>query len=204
MPVSIIGTAFCSIVNSTLRVVHFAGGQHGPHFFARPLVPLGGLRAVGRGVVADRRRGQQIEQPLFDAAACFVFDFLPLALAHQRDGVLDQLADHALHVAAVVADFGVLRGLDLDERGAGQLGQPPGDFGLADAGGADHQDILGRDFAPHVFGQLLPPPTIADRDGHGPLGVRLADDMPIQLGDDLREGSGRACATPPPTMFVFV
>ena len=33
--------------------------------------------------------------------------------------------------------------------------------------------------------ELLPPPAVADGDGHGPLGVVLADDVPVQLGHDL-------------------
>ena len=109
-------------------------------------------------------------------------------LADQADGVLDQVADHALDVAAVVADLGVLGGLDLDERGAGELGQAAGDLGLADAGGADHEDVLGRDLLAQVVGELLPPPAIADGDGDGPLGVGLADDVAVELGDDLAGG----------------
>ena len=106
-------------------------------------------------------------------------------LAHQADGVLDQLADHALDVAAVVADLGVLGGLDLDERRAGERGQPAGDLGLADAGGADHEDVLGRDLLAHVVVELLPPPAVANGDGDGPLGVVLADDVAVELGNDL-------------------
>ena len=67
--------------------------------------------------------------------------------------IFDQVADHALDVAAVVADLGVLGRLDLDERGAGELGQPAGDLGLADAGRADHEDVLGRHFLPQLVGQ---------------------------------------------------
>ena len=33
-------------------------------------------------------------------------------------------------------------------------------------------------------GKLLPPPAIAKRDRHGPLGVSLTDDVLIQPGDD--------------------
>ena len=109
-------------------------------------------------------------------------------LANQADRVFDQLADHALDVAAVVADLGVLRGLDLDERGAGERRQPAGDFRLADAGGPDHEDVLGRDLIAHVVIELLPPPAIANGDRHGPLGLVLPDDMPIELGDNLLGG----------------
>ena len=110
---------------------------------------------------------------------------MPLLLADQPDGVFDQFADHALHVAAVVAHLGVLRGLDLDERRAGELGQPPGDLGLAHARRADHHDVLRRDFLPHVVDKLLPPPAIANGHGHRPLGLVLAHDVPIQFRDNL-------------------
>ena len=36
--------------------------------------------------------------------------------------------------------------------------------------------------------ELLPPPTIADRDRDGPLGVVLADDVAVEFGDDLARG----------------
>ena len=85
----------------------------------------------------------------------------------------------------MIADLGVLGGLDLEERGADQLGQPAGDLGFADAGGADHDDVLGRDVLAQFGRQLLPAPAIADGDGHGPLGGVLADDVTIQLLHDL-------------------
>ena len=34
-------------------------------------------------------------------------------------------------------------------------------------------------------GELLPAPPLAQRDGDGPLRLRLADDVPVELGDDL-------------------
>ncbi len=116
------------------------------------------------------------------------FDAFQLLFAHQADGVFDQLADHAFDVAAVVADFGVFRGLDFDERRTGERGEPAGDFGFADAGRADHENVLGRDFVAHVAFEPLPPPAVANRDRDGPFGVVLADDVAIELGDDL---SGR-------------
>ena len=38
-------------------LVHLAGGQHRPHLLAGPLVAVGRLGAVGRGVEAERRLG---------------------------------------------------------------------------------------------------------------------------------------------------
>ena len=97
----------------------------------------------------------------------------------------DQVADQALDVAAVVADLGVLGRLGLDERRADQHGQPAGDLGLADAGRADQHDVLGRDLPAQLVGKLPAPPAVPQRDRHGPLGVGLADDVAVELGDDL-------------------
>ena len=85
----------------------------------------------------------------------------------------------------IVADLGVLGRLDLEERGADELGQPAGDLGFADAGRADHDDVLRRDVLAQLGRQLLPPPAVADGDGDGPLGRVLADDVAVQFGDDL-------------------
>ena len=118
-----------------------------------------------------------------------------LLFAHQADGVFDQLADHALDVAAVVADFGVLGGLDLDERCAGERRQPAGDLGFADAGRADHENVFGRDLVAHIVLELLPPPAIADGDGDGSLGIILADDVAVEFGDDLAGSQLAHCET---------
>ena len=45
--------------------------------------------------------------------------------------------------------------------------------------------FLGAIFAAHLGRQLLPAPAIAHGDGHGPLGVVLADDVVVELGHDL-------------------
>ena len=68
---------------------------------------------------------------------------------------------------------------------ADEHGQAAGDLGLAHAGRADEHDVLGRDLGPQIIGQLPAPPAVAQGDGHGPLGVGLADDVAVQLGDDL-------------------
>ena len=51
---------------------------------------------------------------------------------------IDQISHHRFDIAPDVADLGELAGFHLEKGGLGQLGEPPGDFGLADAGGADH------------------------------------------------------------------
>jgi hypothetical protein len=71
---------------------------------------------------------------------------LRISLAGLLDRHVDQVADDGIHVLAHVADLGELGGLDLDEGRVGQPGQAARNLGLADTGGADHQDVLGRDF----------------------------------------------------------
>ena len=66
----------------------------------------------------------------------------------------------------------------------GQFGQPPGDLGLAHPGGADHDDVLGRDLVPEVLGDLLAAPAVAQGDGHRFLGVLLPHDIFVQLRHD--------------------
>ena len=151
-------------------------------------------RASGR----SRSRGgdgggqEQVEQPLLGQLARARPDLLLLLLAHHRDGELGQVADDRLDVAADVADLGELRGLDLDEGRLRELGEPAGDLGLPDAGRADHDDVLRRDLVAQRLRHLLPAPAVAQRDGDGALGVALADDVAVELGDDLagREASG--------------
>jgi hypothetical protein len=50
--------------------------------------------------------------------------------------------------------------------------------------GADHQDVLGRDLVAQILGHALAAPAVAQGHGHGALGVVLADDEAVQLGDD--------------------
>jgi hypothetical protein len=58
-------------------------------------------------------------------------------------------------------------------------------FGLADAGRADHEDVLRRNLRLHLLRQLLPPPAVAHGDGDAALSIVLADDVAVELHDDL-------------------
>ena len=108
-----------------------------------------------------------------------------LGFARLLDRDVDQIADDRVDVAADVAHLGELGRLDLDERRVGEPREPARDFGLADAGRPDHQDVLRRDLLPQRLGHLLPPPAVAQRDGDGALGGVLPDDVLVELGDDL-------------------
>ena len=151
-----------------------------------------------RGVLADQR----VEQALLGGQLGLGLDLLAQALAGHGDGDLDQVADDLLDVAADVADLGELGRLDLEEGRLRQARQAAGDLGLADAGRPDHQDVLGQDLLAQLLGQLLAPPAVAQGDGDGALGVVLADDEAVQLGDDLarREGAGLAAVAAPPAL----
>ena len=112
-------------------------------------------------------------------------DFLDLLGLDHRHRALHEVADHRVHVAADVADLGELGRLDLDERRVGEVGEPAGDLGLADAGRADHQDVLGDDLVAQVLGELPAAIAVAQRDRDRLLGLVLADDVLVQLRDDL-------------------
>ena len=96
-----------------------------------------------------------------------------------------QIADDLIDVAADIADLGELGRFDLDEGRACELGEAARDLGLADAGRADHQDVLGQDLLAQLIVELLAAPAVAQRNGDGALGVALADDVAVELGNDL-------------------
>ena len=104
------------------------------------------------------------------------------------DGDLDQVTDNGLDIAADIADLGELGRLDLDKGCIGQAGQATGNFGLADAGRTDHQDVLRCDFLTQGLGHLGTPPAVAQGNGDRFFGVVLADDMLVQFGDDFPVG----------------
>ena len=66
----------------------------------------------------------------------------------------------------------------------GQLGEAAREFGFADAGGADHEDVLGHHVFGHLGRKLLAAQAVAQRDGDGAFGVGLPDDVLIELADD--------------------
>ena len=110
--------------------------------------------------------------------------FLAQPLARHAERDLDEVAHDLLDVAADIADLGEFRRLDLEERRLRELGQAPRDLGLADAGRADHQDVLRQHLLAQLLGELLAAPAVPQRDGDGALGVVLADDVAVELGDD--------------------
>jgi hypothetical protein len=81
--------------------------------------------------------------------------------------------------------LGELGRFDLDERRVGELGEAARDLGLADTGRTDHEDVLGRDLLAQRLFHLHAPPAVAERDRYRALGRALADDVFVELLDDL-------------------
>src|SRR5580700_9693174 len=146
----------------------------------------------GTGIGADQR----VEHAIFGRLRGAGLDVLALALARQRDGNLNEVAHDLLDVAADIADLGEFRRLDLEERRSGELGEAAGNLGLADAGRPDHQDVLRLYFLAQPLVELQPAPAVTQRDRHRALGVALADDEAVELGNDLAGGKvGHALRT---------
>ena len=123
-------------------------------------------------------------------SSALAIDRLARAFARHDDGGLDQVAHDLLDVAADVADLGELGRLDLEERRLGEPREAARDLGLADAGRADHQDVLGQHLLAQVGLELLAAPAVAQRDGDRALGLVLPDDVAVELGDDLARAEG--------------
>ena len=170
-----------------LLVVELALAQHLAEFLPR--------RRIGRLHVVEvhfaRRRQQHVEQALLGGVGGAVAHLARLGLARLLDRGLDQVADDRVDVAADVAHLGELGRLDLDERRVGEAREPARDLGLADAGRADHQDVLRRDLLAQRLGHLLAPPAVAQRDRDRALRGVLPDDVLVELGDDFGGGHVR-------------
>ena len=162
-----------------------AGGLHLDLDFL--VVELAGAQLLAErflGRSAGTGADQRVEHAVLGRLLRARLHVLALSLARQANGDLDQIAHDLLDVAADIADLGEFRRFDFEERRAGKLGEPPGNFGLADAGRPDHQNVLRQHFFAQPVVELQPPPAIAQRDRNRALGVALADDEAVELGDD--------------------
>ncbi len=171
-----------------LPVIQFSGQQFAQHFLTCRRLAVAGQLMGGIGFVGKTATRGFWQQDIQYAVTRCIFgtrtDPGNRLLTQHVYSKIDQVADDGFDVLADVTHLGELGGLDLDKGRVGQLGQAPGDLGLADAGGADHQDVLGCDFIAQIFTDLHPAPAVTHGDGNGALGVRLADDMLVQFLDD--------------------
>src|ERR1700688_1178385 len=181
-------------------VVEFAFSQLLPQFLSRApgrfsesgiavddnSAGVGGNATIGR----TRRswRQKNIEQTFFRVQFGLIRDVLKFFFPNHFNGDLDQIANHGFHIASHVADLGELRSFNFKEWGVRELSQSPGDFGFADAGGPDHQDILRHHLFSHLGREFLPAHTVAQSNSDGALCVFLSDNVLVELGNDFAWG----------------
>ena len=167
---------------------------------------FGRLRATQQIVQREAVRGllrrihQQRHQPVFGNHTRARSDTRRMLFAHHADGILHQIANDALHVAAHIANFGEFRCFHLDERRADELRQPTGNFRLADTRRANHQDVLRADFLAHRIIHLGAAIAVAQRNCDSTLGFILTNNVAIQFPDDL---PGRQFCHVCPSLHVF-
>jgi hypothetical protein len=117
---------------------------------------------------------------------------LGLFAIHLHRGV-GEVAHDLFDILADVPHFGEARGFHFHEGSVGERGQAPCDFRLADAGGADHQDVLRHHLVAQFGIELHAAPAVAQGDGDRALGGLLPDDVAVEFLHDLarRHGGGR-------------
>ena len=145
------------------------------------------LPGVGAGIGADQR----VEHPLLGGELGLGLDLLFQTVAGHADSDFEKVAHDLLDVASDIADLGKLGRLDLDKRRLRQPREAARDLGLAAACRSDHQDVLRQHLLAQFGIELLAPPAIAQGDRDGALGVVLANDEAVELGDDLARTEGR-------------
>ena len=131
---------------------------------------------------------ERIEDAFLGGHTCGRSHLPGRVLTRLLDRDLDQVTDDAVDIFANIAHLGELGRLHLDKRRPGQPRQAPRDLGLAHAGGADHEDVLGRDLLAQRALDLHASPAVAQRNGAGALGCILADDMLVEFEYDLLGG----------------
>ena len=131
---------------------------------------------------------QNIQHPILGGVRGAVPNLRHFLFSRHFDGDLDKIADDRVNFPPNIAHFGEFGRLDLDEGRLGEPGQPARDFGLAHAGGADHENVLRRDFGPQRRVDLLAPPAVAQGNRHRALGGLLADDVLVEFLDDFPRG----------------
>ena len=160
-------------------IFELALAQH----LAKALAGRGGV--FGRSLAKRARAGQQhVENALLGGLLGLLAHLGHRRFALHVDRDVGQIANDRIDVTPDIADLGKLGRFDLDEGRAGEPCETPRNLGFANPGRADHEDVLGRDLVAQPRLDLRPPPTIAQGDRHRALGLRLADDVFVELLDD--------------------
>ena len=114
-----------------------------------------------------------------------------LFFSHDPKRVFHKLPNHTLDVAAMIADFRVLRSVNFNKRGARKSRKATRHLGFPNASGTNHHNVLRANPAAHRFVDSLSTPAITNRDGYRPLRFSLTDNMLVKLFYDLSWGQLR-------------
>ncbi len=162
-------------VDFDLTIVKLAGAEFFAKLFATTLNTLCLFR---------HRWQEQFEEAIFGELLGAVGDLIEALFADHIDGDIDEIANHGFDIAADVTDFGELAGFYFEERRIGEFGEAAGDFGFANAGGPNHENVFGHDLFGHFGVELLTADAIAESDGNGAFGVGLTDNVLIEFSDN--------------------
>jgi hypothetical protein len=149
---------------------------------------LGVARRIVRNEARLGTRQEHVEDPVLRRVGRTVAHLAHFFLAGHFDGDLYKIADDRVYFPSNIADFSELRGLHFDKGRLGEPGEAAGDLGLAHACGADHQDVLRGDFGAQALCHLTAAPAVAQGDRDRALRRFLADDVLVELLDDLARG----------------
>ncbi len=113
-----------------------------------------------------------------------MLDFFQRLLTHHFHRSIGQIADDGVNFPSNIAYFGEFSGLYLYERSVCQFRQAARDFCLANACGANHQNIFWRDFVTQFLIHLCPAPAVAQCNSHRAFGHILTNDVLVQFVND--------------------
>ena len=91
---------------------------------------------------------QHVEDTLFSMVFRAGSHLLGFLFAGLLDGGFHQIANDGIHIAPDITHLSEFGRFHLDEWCIGEFRETACDFGLADSGRANHQDIFWRDFLP--------------------------------------------------------
>ena len=138
-----------------------------------------------RRFLVGGNRKQKVEKTIVNAVVRKVFHFRLAFGANHVDGAFDEIAHHGLDVAADVSDLGELRCFDLDEWRPRQLREASRNLGFPHTSRTDEDDVVRRNFLADGLRRALPAPPVPQCDSDQFFCVRLADDIPVQLCNDV-------------------
>ena len=133
-----------------------------------------------------------MEDPLLGGVFGTHAHLLHFGNARLLDRDVSEVANNGIDILANIPHLGKFGCLDLDERGICQARQATRNLGLANAGGAYHQNVLRCDFSAQSGLYLLAPPAIAQGNRDGSLGLMLANNVLVEFDNNFLGCHGRA------------